>query len=135
MYNNPFEDFGSSNRLFPQTPGGQFFPPGSPFPPGVPPQPGGGFGPPFGPPGQNQPPGPPPGFVPSFPTAQAYAGGMNRCLFRNTYVWLRNGRSFWFYPISMTRDTIIGFRWSNRRGWVFSSIRRSNILTFTCFFF
>lgn len=135
MYNNPFEDFGPSERRFPggQFPGG---PPGGPFPPGG--TPGGGFGPPFGPPGQNQPPGPPPNFVPAVPAAQAQAfagGGMNRCLFRNTYVWLRNGRSFWFYPIAVTRDNIIGFRWSNRRGWVFSTIRRNSILTFTCVFF
>lgn len=144
MYNFPFEDFESSPRSFPSMPGGQFpgggsFPPGGPFPPGgFPPQSGGGFSPPFGPPfgGQNQPSGPPPSFVPVFPSAQAYASGsMSRCLFRNTYVWLRNGNSFWFYPISVTRNTIIGFRWSSRRGWLFRSINRNNILTFTCFFF
>lgn len=150
MYNNPFEDFGPSERQFPHMPGGQFpgggqFPPVGPFPPGNPPvrppQPDGGFGPPFGPPGQppvggqHPPAGPPPSFTPAFPATQAYAGGMNRCLFRNTYVWLRNGRSFWFYPISVTRDMIIGFRWSNRRGWIFRSIHRDNILTFTCYFF
>ncbi len=131
MYNNPFDDFESPERYGSPIPGRPF--------PGGPPPPAGGFGPPIPPPGQfpmggqQQPPGPPPRFIPSFPTTQTFAGGISRCLFRNTYVWLRNGRTFWFYPITVTRDTIIGFRWSNRRGWLFRSIRRDNILTFTCF--
>ena len=137
MFNNPFDDFDdfdSPGRGFPGSPGSGPFPGNPPGrPPGPPGQPG---QPPFG--GQGQAPtAPPPTFTPAVPLTQSYSGGasgISRCLFRNTYIWLRNGRGFWFYPISVTRDTIIGFRWSPRRGWVFRSINRSNILTFSCFF-
>ncbi len=81
--------------------------------------------------------GPPPSFTPATPMAQAYTGGMNmnRCLFRNTYVWMRNGNSFWFFPTAVTRNIIFGFRWSRRNGWIPRSIQRDNIMTFSCSFF
>ena len=141
MYNDPFDDFDdfdSPGRNFPRPPGSGPSPGGGPFPPGRPPgrPPGPPGQPPFGGPGQ-APTAPPPTFTPAAPLAQSFsagASGIGRCLFRNTYIWLRNGRAFWFFPISTTRERVIGFRWSARRGWVFSSINRSNILTFSCFF-
>lgn len=152
MYNNPFDNTGyhyggleSSHRYFAQRTGGQM-PPGvgrpnqpGPMPPhwgGSPNRPGGQ--PPFPGGGQSPSPmGPPPSFTPPAPMAQAYTGGMNmnRCLFRNTYVWIRNGRSFWFFPTAVTRNMVFGFRWSNRNGWVPRSIQQENIMTFTCSFF
>ena len=152
MYNNPFDnngyhfdDFESSDRYFVQRTEGQMQPRGGrpnqpgwapPFmggppnqPGGRPPFPGGGSGP--------SPMGPPPSFTPAAPMAQAYTGGMNmnRCLFRNTYVWMRNGNSFWFFPTAVTRNLIFGFRWSRRNGWMPRTIQRDNIITFTCSFF
>src|SRR5689334_8811506 len=105
-----------------------FGPPGSqggglpPFgPPGPPPSP---FGPQPGPPGPSMPPGPsgfqaptapPPQFVPPRPQFTAFAvdpGGIRRCMFRNTYIWLRNGNQFWYFPIFVGRTSIAGFQWN-----------------------
>lgn len=96
-------------------------------------------GPPGGFPGMQGPPGPPPAFTPSPPTQQftsQMAGGwsISRCLFRHTFVWLQNGRSFWFYPIAVTRNQVIGFRWRNRGGWQYSVLNQAEIFTFNCFF-
>lgn len=112
---------------------GQFFPPTGP-PPGLP-----GLQPPFGPPGQGQaggPPSPPPSFVPA-QTQQVGAfavdpGGIRRCLFRFTYVWLRGFQQFWFYPIFVGRNSIAGWRWNGFR-WVYFGISLRQIQSFTCF--
>ncbi len=34
-----------------------------------------------------------------------------------TYIWLRNRQAFWFYPDSIGRESIAGFRWIGYR-WV-----------------
>jgi len=123
------------------TPGGF---PGSPgFPggggqggfPGSPGFPGGG--------GQGQlqaPTSPPPSFTPQMNTFQqqefARSGGVGsirRCFFRNTFIWLRNGNSFWFFPMLAFGNQIIGFRWRGTRGWVYDSINRNSILFFQCY--
>lgn len=108
--------------------------PVQPFPQMGPP----GFFPPFGQPGQGQQPGaptsPPPAFVPTQQPA-AFAvdpGGIVRCLFRYTYVWLRNRQQFWFYPIFVGRRSIAGFRWNGFR-WVYFGIDLRRIQSFTCF--
>ena len=148
MYNNPFDNTGyhfdgfeSPDQYIAQRTGGQM-PPGAGRPNqpptwgGSPNRPGGQM--PFPSGGSNQSPmGPPPSFTPAAPMAQAYTGGMNmnRCLFRNTYVWMRNGRSFWFFPTAMTRNMVFGYRWSNRSGWVPRSIQQEHMMTFTCSFF
>ena len=145
MYNNPFDNSGyhfdgfeSPHHYIAQRTGGRANQPGQlpPFGGSPPNQPGMPM--PFPGGGSNQSPmGPPPSFTPAAPMAQSFTGGMNmnRCLFRNTYVWIRNGRSFWFFPTTVTRNMVFGFRWSNRNGWVPRSIQQENIMTFTCSFF
>lgn len=160
MYQNPFERFDESpeGQPFQQ----QFFPPpfgGSPAPPigpggfpggfpgsgpgGFPGGPGGfpgGFpGSPGGGPGGNtpMPMGPPPTFTPqmqqlSAGRSQQGSSGIRRCIYRNTFIWQRNGNSFWFFPTFVTSNIILGFRWG-RFGWVYSSVNRNSILTFQCF--
>lgn len=128
---------------FPGSPGG--FPgPGPGFPGGGPGGfpgggPGGFPGSPGGGPGGNtqMPAGPPPSFTPqmqqlSASQSQQGSSGIRRCIFRNTFIWQRNGSSFWFFPTFVTQNVILGFRWS-RFGWVFSSVNRNSILTFQCF--
>jgi hypothetical protein len=116
-------------------PGPGFGPgPGGP-PPG--PGPGGpGFGPgPGGPPPGPGPGGPPPQFIPHQPQASLYAvdpGAIAGCLFRNTYVWLNDGESFWFFPIFVGRTSVAGFRW-NGRFWMYFGLDLRRIRTFTCF--
>ena len=107
-----------------------FGPPSGGHPPMGPPP----FGPPEGPPSYGKPPmGPPPNFLPSQPGWQRGHSGIRPCLFKNTYMWLDNGRSFWFYPILVTGDMVTGFRWSTRNGWRTRTINLNNIWTFQCF--
>ncbi|MBP3039181.1 transporter [Bacillaceae bacterium Marseille-Q3522] len=119
----------------------QQFGPGSPqqfpfpgFPPGQPPSPGPSF------PGGQQPVGPPtqapPDFVPQQPDVALFAvdpGGIRRCLFRFTFIWLDDGRRFWFYPIFVGRTSVAGYRWRRgRRQWVYFGISLDRIDSFQC---
>nr|WP_233281252.1 collagen-like protein [Paenibacillus algicola] len=115
------------------------FPPG-PQGPGFGPGPGGPFGPPgFGPgPGATgQPPtAPPPAAVPqqSSPSLMAVdPGGIRGCLYRNTYIWLNNGESFWYYPTFVGRNSAAGFRWSGRF-WYYFGIDLRRISSYSCFY-
>lgn len=93
--------------------------------------PGGGGG------GQQQsgpPNSPPPSFTPTQSQVQTKSidpGGIRGCLFRNTYVWLRND-SFWFYPTFVGRQSIAGWRWRRNR-WVYFGIDLDRIQSFQCF--
>jgi hypothetical protein len=102
----------------------------------------GGFQPPFPPPGQGPgqgptagpPTSPPPSFVPQ-QQAEAFAvdpGGIRRCLFRFTYVWLRGYNQFWFYPVFVGRNSVTGYRWTGFR-WIYFGISLRQIQSFTCF--
>lgn len=77
---------------------------------------------------------PPPSHIPPQPFG-AFAvdpQGIRRCLFRNTYVWLRGREQFWFFPVFVGRDSVAGFRWTGFR-WVFFGINLRQIQSFTCF--
>ncbi len=144
----PFNQFDEStvvqpfNQFFPPAfDGPGSFPMNPPFgrpgsPPMSPPQPGGmPMNPPQ--PGGNtpMPMGPPPAFSPAMSSSQSSqsgSSGITRCIYRNTFIWQRNGNSFWFFPVFVTRNVILGFRWG-RFGWMHSTINRDSILTFQCF--
>ena len=103
-----------------------FNPPPPPFTP-----------PPFNPPGEDgqQPPAPrsaPPTFTPSIPQRQDGARGIRNCLYRNTFIWLNNGNSFWFFPTFVGRQAVAGFRWRGF-GWTFQRINLERIRSFQCF--
>ncbi|WP_445670011.1 hypothetical protein [Peribacillus sp. FSL H8-0477] len=129
-----YDSYGINSEINPDysrqktMPGG----PGSAFPPPRPPG-GPGSG---GAPGGGPPSAPPPQFVPDFPGVSAFAvdaGALQGCLFRNTYVWLNNGRSFWFFPVFIGRRSVAGFRWrAGQRRWVYYGIDTSNIRSFQC---
>ena len=56
---------------------------------------------------------PPPSHTPH-ESVSAFAvdpGAIRGCLYRFTFVWLNNGRSFWFYPTFVGRDSVAGYRW------------------------
>jgi hypothetical protein len=89
--------------------------------------------PPLGPPVQGPTSGPPT-FVPQ-QQVEAYAvdpGGIARCLFNYTYVWLRGAEQFWFYPIFVGRTSVSGYRWTGFN-WVYFGIGLRQIQLFTCF--
>lgn len=89
----------------------------------------------------------PPNFTPELPSAereqlQAPFGApqfaprrprnLRSCLNRFTYIWLVNGNSFWFFPVFLSGQQVVGFRW--RRGsWVFDRISTRRILFHQCF--
>lgn len=134
-------DYYYDGRTFPGGfPGGGFglpgFPPGGGFgPPGPPPGgPGGGFGPPSGG-GDGPPASPPPSFTPQMQQVTTFAvdpGAIRGCLFRYTYIWLENGRSFWFYPTFVGRTSVAGWRWRRWR-WTFYGTDLRRIRSFQCF--
>ena len=94
------------------------------------------FMPPMGPQGPQQPPGsPPPQTVPPRPQTATFAvdpGAIRRCLFRNTYVWMRSGNNFWFYPTFVGRTSVAGFRLTGFF-WVYTGLDLRTIESFTCF--
>jgi hypothetical protein len=128
FYENAFNQL-EDLRTFGGFPGGPGGFPGGPggFPGGPGGSPGGGQG--GGPPSS-----PPPAYVPQ-EQATAFAvdpGGIRRCMFRFTYIWLIDGRSFWFYPVFLGRNSIAGWRWSRRRGWVYYGMDLRQIRSFQC---
>lgn len=131
----------SQEEYFPVTYDDRQFNQPSFFPGGFfgPPQGQPGFSPPFGQSGgtggqqQGPPAGPPPSFVPT-QQATTFAvdpGGIRRCLFRYTYVWLNNGQHFWLYPIFVGRRSVAGWRWTGFT-WVYFGIDLRQIQSFTC---
>ncbi len=74
----------------------------------------------------------PPSFSPPIPAWQSGPSGIRRCINRNTYIWLRNRSSLWFFPTFVSRDVLIGFRWS-RIGWTRSRINLRDIVSYQCF--
>ena len=120
----------------PGGPGGPPSGPGPGGPPGGPPPGAPGSGPGGGGPGGGfgAPTSPPPSFIPQ-QQVQTFAvdpGGIRRCLFRYTYIWLNNSSQFWFYPIFVGRNSIAGYRWTGFR-WVYFGISLRQIQSFTCF--
>jgi len=88
------------------------------------------------PPGRGMPappPGPPPGRI---PTRSMYRrvppGSFRPCLYRYTYVWLRNGRQFWFYPVFLESGGVAGYRW-NGATWRFYGLDFRRVDYFECF--
>jgi hypothetical protein len=109
------------------------------FPPQPPPPHHGGGGPGYPPHDGGQhhhdgpPQGPPPGYIPHETVSQfaVEAGGLRPCLFRYTYIWLRNGRNFWFYPTFVGRTSTAGYRW-NGRNWQYYGTDLNRIRSFRC---
>lgn len=61
-----------------------------------------------------------------------YYKKLRYCTYRYTYLWLRNGRSFWCYPIYVTKTSISGWKWKNYK-WKFFSIPIKRISNFYCY--
>ncbi|MFL0248268.1 hypothetical protein [Candidatus Clostridium stratigraminis] len=87
---------------------------------------------------QGMPSSPPPGFIPPKPHMHGGIsphaidpGAIMPCRFRFSYIWLRNGNSFWAYITHVGRTSIAGFRWNGRR-WIYFGMALRNIESFTC---
>lgn len=66
------------------------------------------------------------------PDTQGRNRDLRRCINRFTFIWLRNGNSFWFYPTFVDRQFVQGFRWRRNR-WEFEIINLNRIVLFRCF--
>jgi len=75
---------------------------------------------------------PSPSPIPQPPPWQVDFRGIRRCLLQYTYVWLRNGNSFWFFPIYVVGQSIIGFRWTGY-GWEYFTLNFRRISFYQCF--
>jgi hypothetical protein len=148
-YNNPtsqetyyhYDPAYDESRFSPWSQGGGSMgqPPRPPFGPMPGQMPGSPGFPPFSPPGQGQEAGPPttppPSYIPSqtqqMGTFAVDPGSIRGCLFRFTYVWLRNGQQFWYYPTFVGRRSISGYRW-NGFMWMYFGVSLQQIQSFTC---
>lgn len=59
-------------------------------------------------------------------------GSIRNCLFRFTYIWQNNGRSYWAYLTRVDRRSVSGWRWAGFR-WVFFGVDLNRIDSFVCF--
>ncbi|TMV46296.1 transporter [Paenibacillus mesophilus] len=71
---------------------------------------------------------PPPDYIPPYPIYPSY---IVDCSYQYTYVWLRNGESFWFYPTRVEYGAVSGLRW-NGLFWYFFGIDPRFIEAVSC---
>ncbi|SFC15552.1 hypothetical protein [Clostridium uliginosum] len=103
--------------------------------------PGGGFNPP------GMPQSAPPNYIPSKkdtgvqnfnagiggPGTKAVSQNSIRfCLYKFTYIWERNGRSYWTFLFNVDRVSVSGFRWLGRN-WVYFGLDLRRIDSFVCY--
>lgn len=144
----PYESLERQRPPFFPIPGGNLPPIGDNFPGDFdsPPGfniPGGGFNPP------GLPKSPPPNYIPSkndsgVQSFSSSGGGggygakavspnsIRFCLYKYTYIWERNGRSYWAFLLNVDRRTVSGFRWLGRN-WVYFGVDLRRIDSFVCY--
>ena len=57
--------------------------------------------------------------------------GLQNCIYRFTYMWLRNGDNFWFYLTTVGERRIYGYRFFGGR-WNEYSIALRDVVSFHC---
>lgn len=77
--------------------------------------------------GTMRPQSPPPSYRPSKPSTSYIID----CIYQYTYVWLKNGEQFWFYPTRVEYEGATGYRW-NGAVWVYYAIDARNIDAVAC---
>ena len=140
-----FESFERQRPPFLPMPGGNIppldnYPKGGNNPPGFN-YPGGGFAPP------GAPKSPPPNYIPSKkdhgvqnfyqgqygPETKAVSSNSIRfCVFKYTYIWEVNGRSYWAFLFNVDRRSVSGFRWTGRN-WIYFGVDLRRIDSFVCY--
>ena len=75
----------------------------------------------------------PPNFTPDEPPGLRAVdpGAIRGCMESFTFVWAKNGQSFWFYPTFVGRRSVSGYRWT-RFGWIYTGFDLELIRSFTC---
>ena len=59
-------------------------------------------------------------------------GTINFCLYKYTYIWQTNGRSYWAYLVYVDNVSVSGFRWDGWR-WVYFGVDLRRIDSFVCY--
>lgn len=59
-------------------------------------------------------------------------GSISFCLFKFTYIWETNGRSYWAYLFNVDKNTASGLRWF-RGTWVYFGVDLKKIDSFICY--
>lgn len=86
---------------------------------------------------QGPPKNPPPTYTPKLsdlPTPNLTTvsfGELSPCIFRMTYLWLKNGESFWSYIVRVGRTSISGWRYVGGQ-WLSFSLDLKEIKNFIC---
>ncbi|MET3194919.1 hypothetical protein ABID96_001887 [Bacillus sp. OAE603] len=57
--------------------------------------------------------------------------GLQNCLYRFTYLWLRNGDNFWFYLTTIAESRVYGYRFFGGR-WNHYSVSLRDITFYHC---
>ena len=60
-----------------------------------------------------------------------HLGGLQNCIYRFTYMWLRNGDNFWFFLTTVGEERVYGYRFFGGR-WNHYSIAVRDITSFHC---
>ena len=75
---------------------------------------------------------PPIGSLPIIQFPGSNQGSLSICMQRVSYVWLRNGENFWFFPNELSNNSLNGYRYNERAGWFNYSIPFYQIMAVTC---
>lgn len=87
---------------------------------------------------QGPPKTPPPSFTPQLSEAAEPSllavdpGAIAPCVNRFSYIWLKNGQSFWAYLIYVGRTSASGWRYQRGR-WVYFGVDLKEIKNFICY--
>lgn len=87
---------------------------------------------------QGPPTTPPPNITPQLtqtPDVELQAvdpGAIKPCVYRFSYIWMKNGKSFWAYLIYVGRTSASGWRYQGNR-WVYFGVDLKDIKSFTCY--
>ena len=57
--------------------------------------------------------------------------GLQNCIYRFTYLWLRNGDNFWFFLTTVGESRVYGYRFFGGR-WNQYSVAVRDIVNFRC---
>lgn len=82
---------------------------------------------------QKRPQNPPPNYIPKLPTSVSSieSSVIYPCIHKYTYLWLKNGESFWAYIIYVGKRAVFGWRYKGGR-WVQFHSHLRRIKNFTC---
>ena len=65
-------------------------------------------------------------------TTAVSSNSIRFCLYKYTYIWQRNGRSYWTFLLNVDRRSVSGFRWTGRQ-WVYFGIDLRQVDAFVCY--